>query len=415
MSTAQDCKVIIVQSDDEEVKQNWVVFSDDWGRHPSSCQYLMRQLRDRVHLTWVNTIGMRTPRLDRATLERVFGKVRHAFTKRTLAQNASAQTSSNLQFTKEKPFDPTVLSPMMWPWFTRPHDRWLNRRLLTNKLASVIRKYPQPRVVVTTIPIVADLIDRLPADLWVYYCVDDFSVWPGLDQSTMLRMERDLIERADCFVSVSEVLQRKLDSYGKQSLLLTHGVDSELWKSKDCSFVWPSGVQQPVVLFWGVIDKRLDSEFVKALAAKLQSGSIVFVGPHQDPDPQLARLSNVHLLPGVPVTELPKMASAAACLIMPYSDSEVTRAMQPLKLKEYLATGLPVVARELPSTLPWYDACDLASTSEDFAQLVCERMKTGVLESQVVARQRLAHEGWDAKATDFWNFVRSQLVAKRGA
>ena len=322
---------------------------------------------------------------------------------------------AQLQFSEEKPFVPRVLNPLMWPWFTRPHDRWLNQRLLANQLASAISKYPHPRVAVTTIPIVADLINRLPVDLWVYYCVDDFSVWPGLDQATMLQMERDLLERADCFVAVSEVLQRKLDSYGKESLLLTHGVDSDTWKCKDRSFEWPSGVTQPVALFWGVVDKRLDSGFVRALATQLGNGSIVFVGPQQDPDPEIARLPNVHLLPGVPVTELPKMASAAACLIMPYSDSDVTRAMQPLKLKEYLATGLPVVARKLPSTSQWGDACDLASTSEAFAQMVCDRINTGVLESQVVARQRLAHEGWDAKATAFWDFVRGQLVAKHGS
>jgi hypothetical protein len=35
---------------------------------------------------------------------------------------------------------------------------------------------------------------------------------------------------------------------------------------------------------------------------------------------------------------------------MPYADLAATRAMQPLKLKEYLATGRPVVVRDLPAT-----------------------------------------------------------------
>ena len=47
-----------------------LVFSDDWGRHPSSCQHLVRHLLPRRRVTWVNTIGMRPPRLDLATAKR---------------------------------------------------------------------------------------------------------------------------------------------------------------------------------------------------------------------------------------------------------------------------------------------------------------------------------------------------------
>ncbi len=45
--------------------------------------------------------------------------------------------------------------------------------------------------------------------------------------------------------------------------------------------------------------------------------------------------------------ELPALAQQASVLIMPYADLPVTRVMQPLKLKEYLATGRPVVAAPL--------------------------------------------------------------------
>ena len=53
-----------------------VVFSDDWGRHPSSCQHLVRQLLPRYEVLWVNTIGTRAPRLDFATMRRVGEKLK---------------------------------------------------------------------------------------------------------------------------------------------------------------------------------------------------------------------------------------------------------------------------------------------------------------------------------------------------
>src|SRR5437867_285086 len=54
-----------------------LVFSDDWGRHPSSCQHLISRLLDRYRVYWINTIGMRTPHLDWATLKRGAEKIRH--------------------------------------------------------------------------------------------------------------------------------------------------------------------------------------------------------------------------------------------------------------------------------------------------------------------------------------------------
>src|SRR5207249_9223786 len=54
-----------------------LVFADDWGRHPSSCQHLARHLLARHRVVWVNTIGTRPPRLDRATLARGLEKLRH--------------------------------------------------------------------------------------------------------------------------------------------------------------------------------------------------------------------------------------------------------------------------------------------------------------------------------------------------
>jgi hypothetical protein len=79
--------------------------------------------------------------------------------------------------------------------------------------------------------------------------------------------------------------------------------------------------------------------------------------------------------------------------------------MQPLKLKEYLATGKPVVARGLPSTRPWADACDVAETADEFAAKVLERLKTGLPESQRLARHRLNSEGWAEKARTFEAWV----------
>jgi glycosyltransferase involved in cell wall biosynthesis len=293
----------------------------------------------------------------------------------------------------------------MWPSFRTRLARGLNRRLLGRALRAAVAELPAPPVVVTTLPITADLVGEFPAARWVYYCVDDFGVWPGLDGRTMRTMEAELSAKVDAAVAVSETLVDNLAKLGRPAHLLTHGVDLDHFRRPapelPNSLRGIDALPQPLVVFWGVIDRRMDVEFVRALAGSLEAGTVLLVGPRDDPDPALFALPRVAARPPVPYADLPALAAIAAVLVMPYADLPVTRAMQPLKLKEYLATGRPVVVRELPATRPWADCLDAAATPAGFAAAVRDRLAAGVPAAQATARVRLEAEGWAAKAAQF--------------
>ncbi len=365
-----------------------LIFSDDWGRHPSSCQHLTCRLLRHHPVIWVNTIGTRTPRVDRSTVRRVLQKL--------------GDWSRSRKSSAPMPPGLTVLNPRMWPWFRSDLDRRLNRALLQRQLEPVLRNCRTPVVAVTTIPIVADLIGTLPVSRWIYYCVDDFSKWPGLDQEPLDRMERQLVARADELIAVSDTLRQRLADMGRESHLLTHGVDLELWSRRDILALPQLGQHhRPLIVFWGMVDRRLETGFLKKLSEDLTEGTIVLVGPEQDPDPVLREMSRVVRLPAMSFEQLPALAQEAAVLVMPYADLPVTQAMQPLKLKEYMATGKPVVVSDLPSTRLWADALDVATNPQMFSQRVRERVGSGLPGSQHEARLRLGHESWSAKARVF--------------
>src|SRR3954469_10011367 len=156
-----------------------IVFSDDWGRHPSSCQHLVSHLLDDFDVSWINTIGMRRPGLDLTTIHRGLEKMRHWACRPKTVVRAYDR-------------GPQVFNPPMWPSFHRRWERRLNRFLLKRCLRSNIAPSTH-RIALTTVPIVSDLIGQLPGTQWIYYCVDDFSQWPGLDRRTLQVMEADLI------------------------------------------------------------------------------------------------------------------------------------------------------------------------------------------------------------------------------
>ncbi|NQT36022.1 MAG: glycosyltransferase [Planctomycetes bacterium] len=372
-----------------DVRPRLLVFSDDWGRHPSSCQHLVGQLLPKYRTWWVNTIGTRRPGLDRATLGRGLEKLRQ-WIRRGPRNEAMPE---NL----------TVLNPRMWPYFTRSYDRALNRWLLARHLVPVVESAAGPVVAVTTLPLVAGLMDKLPVARWIYYCVDDFSRWPGVDRVAIEALEERLARRSDVLIAVSRTLQDRLARWGRTSHLLTHGVDLEHWQPAASEEPVPQldGLERPLVLFWGVIDRRMDTPMVHRLAGDLKRGTVVLVGPESDPDPALCEPNRVVRIKEVPFGQLPRLAQQAAVLVMPYADLPVTRAIQPLKLKEYLATGRPVVVRRLPATEEWAEAADVVDTPEAFSEAVRRRIVEGVPDGQLVAREGLAEESWAAKARRF--------------
>src|SRR5207244_5787335 len=138
--------------------------------------------------------------------------------------------------------------------------------------------------------------------------------------------------------------------------------------------------------------------YVKRLGVDMVRGTIVLVGPEANPDPTLWHCDRVRHIPAVPFERLPHLAQHANVLVMPYANLPVTQAIQPLKLKEYLATGKPVVVRSLPATRDWADCLDLADTPEAFSEIVRRRIATGPPEEQTAARARLASERWAATA-----------------
>lgn len=378
-----------------------VVFSDDWRRHPSSAQHLVRALLARegarLSVDWVNTVGTRRPSLTLADLARAREKL-GAWLKSKKHESPAAEGSAG------EPA-PRVHSPVHWPGFGSRLERGLNRQLLRRALRGVLETTPPPDAVITTASITADLAEALPQLRWVYYCVDDLSEWPGLDGRSLRAMELDLLPRMKRVIAVSEPLRERLAELGVRSELLTHGIELGHWRGIERKAP-PAPEERPVAVFWGNADRRLDSGVCLALAERC---TLRLVGPRSEVDPALLEARWIEWKGAVPYAELPAVAAGADVLVMPYADLPVTRAMQPLKLKEYLATGLPVVATPLPATRDWAAALDLEADPRRFVERVLERAATPLPAGQREARTALEGEGWDEKARRF-----EEIIFERG-
>lgn len=112
----------------------------------------------------------------------------------------------------------------------------------------------------------------------------------------------------------------------------------------------PAEPARPLLLYTGSLDPRLDVPALLRIARQLPEARVVLVGPLLAPDhlAPLRAAPNVEIRPSLERPELVELVRAADVGLLVHRELPLTRAMSPLKLYEYLAAGLPVVATDLP-------------------------------------------------------------------
>lgn len=206
--------------------------------------------------------------------------------------------------------------------------------------------------VITTNPFVAGFSPLRWASQVTFYAWDD---WPsGVPVRQWWTAYEEAFARiratGRAVVGVSQAVVDRIQPTGA-SAVVPNGVAPEEWKHPAAPPAWFTKLPAPRILYVGAITaERLDIEALGEIATRFPHGSVVLVGPAQDPkdlDP-LRRHPNVWIQPPVGRAEVASIVHAADVCIMPHLFNRLTTAMSPVKLYEYLAGGRPVVASDLP-------------------------------------------------------------------
>jgi len=366
-----------------------VVFSDDWGRRPSAPQHLGWHLaRDRTVL-WVEPAGLRQPRPTRADVARGLQKLRGFLP-------GGAPKSND-------PWLPTPatlhrLVPPVVPAYAVPAVRAANDALVARAVRGAMAEHGIERpVVVTSIPTMAGVLGRLGEVASVYLRMDDFTLWPGYDHAAIAEREAALLAAVDAVVAPSLGL---LEVPHAQRLLVPHGVDAAHFAPPGTS---PSDapadpladVPRPRALVAGRLDERLDGALLRGLLAR-EDLHLVLLGEPVALPSALQDHPRVHLRPAVPYEHLPRWLHAADVLLVPYADTPLGHSLAPLKTRELLATGRPVVATPLRGTADDAELAPHLRLASD-APSTLAAIDGALVEPPSAARGRL-----DAVATMSW-------------
>lgn len=381
----------------------FVVFSDDWGRHPSSCQHLFKRIVPKADVIWVNTVGLRVPRLSLYDVKRGMQVLASWLRPRKAAPGGDAAGAPGEAAMGSAP---KVLRPAMWPSFRSRWSAALNQRLLSRAVHKALNGTGRKEIIlVSTLPIVPALFKDAIFRKKIYYCVDDFTEWHGVDGEAMRRLEQGTLAACDLLIATSSPILESRGGSARAATLLTHGVDVAHFSGAVANPLSPlAKLRKPIVGLFGVFDRRIDADLVKACARALPQASFAVVGPLVDRDAgEFADVPNLHFLGAMPYRDLPGHVAHFDVCMLPYVIDKTTRNINPLKLKEYLATGKPVIATPLPEAAKLGAYLTLAEPGRFVAEL--ERLLVRLLARPPARPQGLdaflAGESWDAKAERF--------------
>ncbi|MEQ1698246.1 MAG: glycosyltransferase [Hyphomicrobiaceae bacterium] len=364
-----------------------VVFGEDWGRHPSSTQHLVRRLAAANPVLWVNSIGMRRPQLSLRDLKRAANKILGSRTPRT-AQLARTAT--------QLPDGLSLMSPLAVSWPGNSIAYAANRILLTRQIKQRLTERGITRPILwTSLPTALPAVGHLGERAVVYYCGDDFGSLAGVDHAPVLEMEAELVKKADLVLAASDVLARRFPK--EKTLLVPHGADIALF-AEPAPRAADLPADRPVAGFYGSLAAWVDIDLLVDCATKLPGWQFVFVGSIETDVTPLTMLPNVTFLGPRQHHELPGYAQHWQVSMLPFRDCPQIQACNPLKLREYMAAGPEIVTTDFPALNPYRDLISVAHGRAAFAGAIAASLSAP--DKTLQRRARVKTETWEARAAD---------------
>lgn len=370
--------------------RDMICFSHDWNGDPLSKTHLMRLMARENRVLWVNSIGYRAPTASRADLSRVFRKL--------------AAAASPLREVEPNIF---TLNPLAIPAYGNPRVRAFNRGFLRWQVKRAMRRLRFKRAINWVFnPAASVIAGELGEEMVIYYCVDEYTAFTGVDSKALAELELGLMRRSDLVIVSADRLYQSKAPFNPRTALVRHGVDySHFRRALDAETVVPeeiAGLPRPVIGFFGLIADWVDVGLMASVAERFSTGSLVALGKVTTDVSALERLPNVHLLGRKPYGSLPAYCKGFDVALMPFRVNELTLNANPLKAREYLAAGLPVVSTAIPEV----DALTLCRIGRDRESFLYEVEQALLDPGPSVERSEMVRgESWEERLDEIRQYV----------
>ncbi len=367
---------------------------DYWNSNPGSPIQLMNAIGQRGHpVLWINSIGMNLPRLRRSGLGR-----RILMRLRSWARWL-------------RPARPGfhVLAPIVLPLFGNPvierlNDRWLVFQI---RLAYRILGFRRPLNLVC-MPSFAGAVARLPRSRLIYYYTDKYDAYRDIkDRDAIRARDQALFADADLVLCASQKIHAGLRDKRPGVHYLPHAVDAERFRRVlEADTTIPpdlADIPSPRIGYFGSLTDSNDIETIRYCAQSDPTLQFVLIGRVLSDFSAISELPNVHLLGFKSPEQIPLYGKYFDVAFMNWKLTEWIRHCSPVKTKEYLALGLPVVSVPIEELVERFaDVVELAESGPDFLAAIHRALASDSPERRRERIERVRDESWSGRVEEIF-------------
>ncbi len=289
----------------------------------------------------------------------------------------------------------------------RTAERWLSARL------SGLGVEPRPVVLVSNI-YCPGALSRLRGKL-IFYDFNDSPFQFASVPAWARDYWRATLEQVDALFVVSEYYRRQLSAETPRPLvLLGNGVEAAHFEAPRPVPPEIAALPRPRIGYVGLLSHFLDFEVLESLRQHRRGGTLVLVGPGTPAtDPALRELAvrgGVAVLGPRPYAEIPAWMQALDVGVIPFrAHDPFVQGMNPNKVYQYLASGIPVVTTPILDLAPHPPQLQFAS---DAAGMVAAVQVALAAPADRAARQALARpHDWGALAQRMVEEIERRLAS----
>ncbi len=301
----------------------------------------------------------------------------------------------------------TVVSPVALPFYGSAAARAANGRLLRAQIGALAKSRGLVNPILwIAIPTAVEMIGRFGESLVVYHVSDKYdanTMDHATDPALIRRLHERAIDAADLIFYSGRKLLAEASRGLDRSYLLEQAVDFEHW-SKVASYQMDipeeiTSIPQPRLGYFGAIEPWLvDQELIKRAARERPAWHWVFIG-NRSRGLEIEDLPNTHFFQAVPYQDLPKYAAGFDVCVLPWETEQTfTSYGSAIKVREYLATGKPVVISPLPEYESMSDVLRIARSRDQFLRLVDEALEERDPQAAQKRQAAVTDGTWDSRA-----------------
>jgi glycosyltransferase involved in cell wall biosynthesis len=337
---------------------NIICFGSEKWEYPGLQQTVMRHLSVDNKILYVNAIGLRKAIFRQKNIKIYIAKLKNIF-------GGTRRISDTV----------TVFSPLLIPVLYNDYIAKVNAVLLRRQFRKLLRDLNfKDYLLWAGTPTVAPFLGLFQPRLLIYNPVDRYSTFPFVDRHSVEKLQGIVAQAAHLVITTADAIKEDMAQYNKMCEVVGHGVLFDHFNRAAQDLEVPEdlkSLKKPVIGFFGQLSGwKVDFDLIRKVALHYINASILLIGRVTDDIALFSDTPNVHVIGFRKFASLPAYLSAIDVCIIPFHLNDLVEGVDPIKLREYLCAGKPVLTTNFREARKFRDLVYIALNHDEFIQYV---------------------------------------------